>query len=27
LPSLRDMGGRFKRDGIYVYPWLIHVEV
>ena len=27
LPSPRDMGGRFKRDGIYVYPWLIHVEV
>ena len=21
------MGGRFKRDGIYVYLWLIHVEV
>ena len=20
-------GGRFKREGIYVYPWLIHVEV
>ena len=23
----REMGGRFKREGIYVYPWLIHVEV
>ena len=23
----RDMGGRFKREGIYVYLWLIHVEV
>ena len=22
----REMGGRFKRDGIYVYLWLIHVE-
>ena len=22
-----DMGGRFKREGIYVYLWLIHVEV
>ena len=21
------MGGRFKRAGIYVYLWLIHVEV
>ena len=21
------MGGRFKRQGIYVYLWLIHVEV
>ena len=20
-------GGSFKRGGIYVYPWLIHVEV
>ena len=20
-------GGRFKREGIYVYLWLIHVEV
>ena len=23
----REMGGSFKREGIYVYPWLIHVEV
>ena len=23
----REMGGRFKREGIYVYMWLIHVEV
>ena len=23
----RKMGGRFKREGIYVYIWLIHVEV
>ena len=23
----RVMGGRFKREGIYVYLWLIHVEV
>ena len=23
----REMGGRFKRDRIYVYVWLIHVEV
>ena len=22
-----EMGGRFKRDGVYVYLWLIHVEV
>ena len=22
-----EMGGRFKREGIYVYLWLIHVEV
>ena len=21
------MGGRFKREGIYVHLWLIHVEV
>ena len=23
----REMGGQFKREGIYVYLWLIHVEV
>ena len=23
----REMGGRFKRKGIYVYLWLIHVGV
>ena len=23
----REMGGCFKREGIYVYLWLIHVEV
>ena len=23
----RELGGRFKREGIYVYLWLIHVEV
>ena len=23
----REMGGRFKREGIYVYLWQIHVEV
>ena len=23
----REMGGRFKREWIYVYLWLIHVEV
>ena len=23
----REMGRRFKREGIYVYLWLIHVEV
>ena len=23
----REMGGGFKREGIYVYLWLIHVEV
>ena len=23
----REMGGRFKRKRIYVYLWLIHVEV
>ena len=22
-----EMGGRFQREGIYVYLWLIHVEV
>ena len=22
-----EMGGRFKREVIYVYLWLIHVEV
>ena len=22
-----EMGGRFKREGIYVYLWLIHAEV
>ena len=22
-----EMGGRFKREGIYVYLWLIHVEI
>ena len=22
-----EMGGRFKREGIYVYLWLNHVEV
>ena len=22
-----EMGGSFKREGIYVYPWLIHLEV
>ena len=22
-----NLGGRFKREGIYVYLWLIHVEV
>ena len=22
----REMGGRFKREGIYVYLWLIDVE-
>ena len=21
----REMGGRFKREGIYVYLWLVHV--
>ena len=23
----QETGGRFKREGIYVYLWLIHVEV
>ena len=23
----REMGGRFKREGIYVYLWLIQFEV
>ena len=23
----RETGGRFKREGTYVYLWLIHVEV
>ena len=23
----REMGGRFKREGMYIYLWLIHVEV
>ena len=23
----REMGGRFKREGTYVYLWLIHVEI
>ena len=23
----REMGGRFKREGTYVYLWLIHVAV
>ena len=23
----REMGGRFKKKGIYVYLWLIHVDV
>ena len=23
----REMGGRFKREGTYVYLWLIHVGV
>ena len=22
----REIGGRFKREGIYVYLWLIHVD-
>ena len=23
----REVAGRFKREGTYVYPWLIHVDV
>ena len=23
----REMGGRFKREGTYVYLWLIHADV
>ena len=23
----REVGRRFKREGIYVYLWLIHVEI
>ena len=23
----REIGGRFKRKGVYVYLWLIHVDV
>ena len=23
----REMGGSFKREGMYVYLWLIHVDV
>ena len=23
----KEMGGSFKREGIYIYLWLIHVEV
>ena len=23
----REVGGRFEREGMYVYRWLIHVEV
>ena len=22
-----EVGGRFKREGTYVYPWLIHVDI
>ena len=25
--NFKKMGGRFKREGTYVYLWLIHVEV
>ena len=24
---VREVGGRFRREGIRVYIWLIHVEV
>ena len=27
LHQPRGMGGGFRREGIYVYLWLIHVEV
>ena len=23
----RELGGQFKREGIYIYLWLIHFEV
>ena len=23
----REMGGRFKREGMYVYLWLIHADI
>ena len=23
----REAGGRFKREGAYVYLWLIHIDV
>ena len=26
-PRVVGWGGNFKREGIYVYLWLIHVEV
>ena len=22
-----EVGGRFRREGTYVYPWLIHADV
>ena len=25
--DVRELAGSFKREGIYVYIWLIHVEV
>ena len=25
--EMGEMGGRFKMEGLYVYLWLIHVEV